>query len=106
MTRCERNFEWTQLDCLPVIELVHDVKTEIVHQVSHAHRHNDWLVGRYAAQRAPVEMDEMSVSNQDEINRWQMMNFEARLLHSLDCLEPLRPVWIDQDIDFVRLNKK
>src|SRR4030095_11433156 len=106
MTRCEGNFERTELDCLPVIELVHDVKTEIVHQVSHAHRHNDRLVGRYAAQRPPVEMIEMSVSHQDEINRWQMMNLEALLLQTLDYLEPLRPVRIDQHIDFVSLNKK
>src|SRR5438046_1738401 len=51
-------------------------------------------------------MIEMSVSHQDEIDRRQMMNLEARLLHTLDYLEPLRPVRIDQDIDFVSLNKK
>ena len=106
MTRCERNFERTKLHCLPVIELVHDVEAEIVYQVTYAHRHNDRLVGSYAAQRPPVEMIEMSVSHQDEINRWQMMNLEARLLQTLDYLEPLRPVRIDQDIDFVGLNKK
>ena len=65
-----------------------------------------WLVGRYAAQRAPVEVIEMSVCNQDEINRRQMMNFEARLLQALDYLEPLRPVRIDQDVDFMGLDKK
>ena len=106
MTGRERNFERAQLDCLPVIELVHDLKTEIVHQVSHAHRHNDRLIGRYASQRAPVEMIEMSVSHQNEINRWQMMDFEARLFQALDYLEPLRPVRINQDIDLVGLNKK
>jgi hypothetical protein len=82
------------------------VEAEIMHQVPYADRHNDWLIGGYAAQRAPVEMIEMSVSNQDEINRWQMMNFEAWLLQALDYLEPLRPVWIDQNIDLVCLNKK
>ena len=106
MTRCERNFERAKLDGLPVIELVHDVEAEIVYQVTYAHRHNDRLVGSHAAQRPPVEMIEMSVSHQDEINRWQMMNLEARLLQTLDYLEPLRPVRIDQDIDFVGLNKK
>jgi len=106
MTRRERNLERPQLDCLPVIELVHDVKTEVVHQVSHTDRHNDRLVGRHAAQRAPVEMIEMSVSHQNEINRWQMMDFEARLLQTLDYLEPHRPVRINQDIDLVSLNKK
>src|SRR4029077_18282438 len=106
MTGCQRNFERAKLDCLPVIELVHNVEAEIVNQVTYAHRHNDRLVGRYAAQRTPVEMIEMSMSHQDEINRWQMMNFESRLLQTLDYLEPLRPVRIDQDIHFVSLNKK
>ena len=106
MTRCERNSEGAKLDCLPVIELVHDVKAEIVYQITYAHRHNDRLVGRYAAQCPPVEMIEMSVSHQDEIKRRQMMNLEARLLEALDDLEPLRPVRIDQDIRFVSLNKK
>jgi hypothetical protein len=85
---------------------VHDVKTEIVHQVSHADWHNDRLVGRYAPQRAPVEMIEMSVSHQNEINRWQMMDFESRLFQTLDYFEPLRPVRVNQHIDFVGLNKK
>jgi hypothetical protein len=34
------------------------------------------------------------------------MNFKAGSLQSLDDLEPLRPDWIDQNIDFVRLNQK
>jgi len=106
MTRCQRNFKRTKLDCLPVIELVHDVEAEIVDQVTYADRHNDRLVGCNPAERTPVKMIEMSVSHQDEIDRRQMMNFEARLLQTLDYLEPLRPVRIDQDIDFVSLNKK
>src|SRR2546429_8463737 len=106
MTRCQRNFERAKLDCLPVIELVHDVQAESAYQLTYAHRHDDRLVGRNAAQRTPVEMIEMSVSHQDEIDRLQMMNFEARLLQSLDYLEPLRPVRIDQDMHFVSLNKK
>lgn len=89
MTGCERNLEGTQLDRLPVIELVHDVKTEIMYQISYAHGHNDWLIRRHAPQRAPVKVIEMSVSHQDEINRRQMMNLEARLLQALYYLEPL-----------------
>src|SRR5438093_226964 len=90
----------------PLRWFVHDVKAEIVYQVSYAHRHDEWLVDRNAAQRTPVEMIEMSVSHQDEVDRRQMVNFEARLLQTLDYLEPLRPVRIDQDIHFVSLNKK
>src|SRR5438552_15159975 len=106
MTRCQRNFERPKLDCLPVIELVHDVEAEIGYQVTYAHRHDDWLVGRNAAQRTPVEMTEMSVSDQDEVARLQMVIFAPRLLQTLDHLAQLRPVRIAQDIHFVRLIMK
>ena len=106
MTRRERNLERPKFDGLPVIEFVHDVKPEIVHQVSHARRNNDRLVGRDAPQRAPVEVIKMRMGHQDEINRRQMMDFEARLFQSLDDLEPFRPDRIDQDVDLVRLDEK
>jgi len=43
--------------------------TKIVHQISHAYRHNDRLIGRDVPQRPPVEMIEMRSASQDEINR-------------------------------------
>ena len=95
-----------EFDGLPVIELVHDVKPEIVHQVSHAHRNHDRLVRSYAPQRAPVEMIKMRMGHEHEINRRQMMDFEARLFQSFDDLEPFRPDRIDQDVYLVGLNKK
>src|SRR3982751_154612 len=77
MTGCQRDFDGAKLDCLPIIELVHDVEAEIVYQVPYAYRDDDRLVSGNSAQRAPVEMIEMRVSHQNKINRWQMMNFEA-----------------------------
>ena len=35
-----------------------------------------------------------------------MMNFEARLLETLDNLEPLCPIRINQDVDLMGLEKK
>jgi len=41
-----------------------------------------------------------------EVNRRQMLDFEARLFQSFDDLEPFRPNRIDQDVDLVRLDEK
>src|SRR5205823_13162463 len=106
VTRRERNLERPELDGLPVVELVHDVKPEIVDQVSHACWNHDRLVRSYAPQRAPVEMIKMRMRHQYEVNRRQMMNFEARLFQSFDDLEPFRPNRIDQDVHLVRLDEK
>ena len=85
---------------------MHDVKPEIVDQVSHTRWNHDWLVRSYAPQRAPVEVIKMRMRHEYEVNRRQMMNFEARLFQSFDDLEPFRPNRIDQDVYLVRLNKK
>src|SRR5215216_3348720 len=59
VTRRKRNFERTEFDSLPVVEFVHDVKPEIVDQISNADWNHDGLVRRYAPQRAPVEVIKM-----------------------------------------------
>ena len=51
-------------------------------------------------------MIEMRVGDENEINRGQMMDLEARLLEPLDHLQPLRPDRIDQDVDLVRLDEE
>src|SRR5436190_398626 len=102
----QRNFNGTKLHRLPVIELVHDVEAQIVHQIADADRHDDWLIRRDLGERPPIEMVEMRVRYQNEINRGQMMNFEARLLEALNHLQPLRPDRIDQEVDLVRLNQE
>src|SRR6476620_11233488 len=51
-------------------------------------------------------MIEMRVGHEDEIDVRQMMDFEPRLLQTLDHFQPLRPDRVDQQIDLVRLNEK
>ena len=102
----QRNLHRTELHGLPVIEFVHDVEAEIVHQIADANRHDDRLIRRDLGQSAPVEMIEMRVRHENEIDRRQMMNFEARLLEPLDHLQPFRPDRIDQHVRFVRLNQE
>jgi hypothetical protein len=61
MTGRERNLERPKLHGLPVVELVHDVKTEIMDQISHSHWNGNRLISSHAPQGAPVEMIEVSV---------------------------------------------
>ena len=68
MTRRQRNLERPKLHRLPVIEFVHNVKTEIVDQVSHSDGNSNRLIGRHPPQSAPVEMIEMGVRNQNKID--------------------------------------
>ena len=85
---------------------MHDPEPEVVHQISHAHGHDDRLICGHAPQGAPVEVIKMGMRNEDKINRRQMLNFKARLLQSLNHLELFRPDRVDQDIDLVNLNEK
>ena len=106
VTRGERNLERPEFDHLPVIELVHDMKAQIMHEVSYAHRHNNRLIRRNTPQCASVEVIEVGMRNENKINRRQMMNFEAWLFQPLDHLEPFRPNRVDQDVDLVGLDEK
>ena len=77
-----------------------------MHQIPHAHGHDDGLIRSNAPQSAPVEMIEVSVGDEDQVNGRQMMNFEAWSLQSFDYLEPLRPNWVDQYVNVVGLDEK
>jgi hypothetical protein len=48
----------------------------------------------------------MRMCHEYEVNRRQMMDFEARLFQSFDDLEPFRPNRIDQDVYLVGLDEK
>ena len=104
VTRRERNLQRTQLDRLPIIQLVHNTEAEIMHEVTNTHGDNNRLVGCDASQRAPVQMIEVRMRHQNKIDRRQMMNFEARLFQTLDDLEPFRPDRINEHVDFMRLD--
>src|SRR4051812_9219968 len=106
ITRRQRNIDRTELDHLPVIELMDNVEPKIMHQISDTDWHNDRLIGCDLAQGSPVEMVEMRMGHENEIDLRQMMNLESRLFQSLDDLEPFRPVRVDQDIDLGGLNQK
>src|SRR5438270_8874472 len=85
---------------------MHDIEAKIVDEIADAYRYHDWLVRCDAAQRSPIKMVEVCMSHEDQIDIRQMMNLKARLFQPLDDFEPACPVWIDEHVVIVRLNKK
>src|ERR1700760_4586750 len=65
----------TEVDFLPVIQLMHDVEAEIMHQISDSDRDDDGLIGGNLAQRSPIEMVEMRVRHEHNVDLRKMMNF-------------------------------
>ena len=104
MRGSERNFERTELDRLPFIQLVHNVEPEPMDQTSDADRNDNRLVGCDEPQCAPIEMIEMRVGHEHKIDRGQMVNVKAGFLQSFDHAQPHRPDRIDQNVRIVRLN--
>src|SRR5215471_17524487 len=102
----ERDAQRSELDRLPFIEFVDNVKSEPVNETTNTDRNDDRLIGSNCAQRSAIEMIKMRVSHEHEIDRRQMMNVKARLLQSFNHAQPHRPNRIDQHIGVVRLDQK
>ncbi len=57
-----------ELKPLIMIHLVHDVESEIVHQIADADRNHDRLLRRHFPQRPPIEMIEVRMRHEHEID--------------------------------------
>ena len=68
MTGRERNLQRPELNGLPVIEFVHDVETEVMHEVPYSDGNDNRLIRGNAPQRAPVEMVKVRMSHENKIN--------------------------------------
>src|ERR1700730_2513359 len=86
IARCQCHFERPEFHSLPVVELMHNVKAEVMHQIAHTNWHDNRLVSGHLAQGSAIEMIEMRMGDENEIDLRQMMNFKAGLLETLDYL--------------------
>src|SRR5215212_8797636 len=102
----QRHFDRADLNPLPVIKLVHDIKTEIVNQITDADRNNDRLIGGDFAQGSAVEVIEVRVRHQNDVDVRKMLDLEARFFQTLYNLQPLGPDRVDQHVDFMGLDEK
>ena len=87
-------------------QLVDAIKSEPVDEATNMLWNGDWLVARHRAQRAAVEMIEMGMSDQNQVDRGKIAKFDSGVLDPLDDLQPLRPIWVDQDAVLGSLNQE
>lgn len=106
IARCERNANRPELDPLPIVQFVYDLKTKVVDQIAHADRNDNRLAGRDTPQGPSIKMIEVRMSHENEINCGQMMDLKAGLLQALDHLQPHRPVRINQNVKLACLNQE
>ncbi len=67
---------------------------------------DDGLVAGDGLQGATVEVVEVGVGDEDEIDGGEVVKLEAGVLDALDDLEPLGPVWVDEDAVLGGLDKE
>lgn len=106
VTRRKRNLERSQLDALPFIQLMNDVESEIVDQISDTGRNDNRLIGRDTPEGPPVEMIEVRVRNEDGIDRREIIDMQTGALKPLDHAQPHRPIGINEDVHPTELNEK
>ena len=64
ITRRERDLDRTKFDCLPIVEFMDDVEPEIVHEIPHPDRNDNWLVRCHPPQGASIEMVKMRMRDE------------------------------------------
>jgi hypothetical protein len=75
MAGSQGNPNLTNIQGLPPIQLVDPIESQVLYQVANAVRDNDGLKGRDPSKSASVQMIEMSVRDQNEIDRGKMMQW-------------------------------
>jgi hypothetical protein len=78
---------------------MHLIKPKIMDQIPDPLRHHDRLGGGDPAQRPPIQMIEMSVGDQDQIDRGQVINSDSGSTDSLYYFKPERPDRIYQNVE-------
>ena len=89
-----------------MIELVHNIEAEVVHEIADFQRNDDRLIRCNFPQGPPVEMVKMRVRHEHEIDLGQMMQINAGTLQAFDDLEPHRPVRVDEHVHLFGLNQE
>jgi hypothetical protein len=95
--RGQRYLERSMFKTLPMAQLVDAIKSESVDEATDMLGDGDRLIAGDCAKRAAVEMIKMGMSDQNQVDRGQVAKFNSRMFDALDDLEPLSPIWVDED---------
>jgi hypothetical protein len=98
MTRRESDGHIADIEVFPFTQFMNSIKAEIMDQITNSSWHHDWLSGSNPAQRASIQMIEVSVGDQDQIDGGEMINSDSGPADPLYHLKPERPDRIDQNV--------
>jgi hypothetical protein len=84
---------------LPVIQFMHAMESQIVHEISDIKGDDDRLLFRHGTKGFAVEMIEVGVRDQHEVNVRKIVDLQPRHFHALHDLQPVRPVRVDQHVE-------
>ncbi len=99
MARRQRDAHGAVFKALPVVQFLHNAKTEIMHEVADLEWNNDRLVRRDSAQGPAVKVVEVRVGDQDEVDPGKRVEFDAWIAHPFNTLHPVAPDWVDEDVE-------
>jgi hypothetical protein len=100
------DLEGAVFETLPVSQLMDSIESQIMNEIADMLGHGDGLVAGNGAQRAPVEVIEMRVSNQNEIDGGEIAERDSRMLDPFDHLEPPGPVRVYEHAMLRGLNEE
>ena len=106
VTRGEGDAHGAVFKTFPVVKLLNDAEPEVMHEITDFERDNNRLVRRDSAQGAPVEVVEVGVSDENQIDAGQSVEFYPWAAHPFDSLNPVAPDGVDENIQSGGLKQK
>jgi hypothetical protein len=88
MARRESNGYIADIEVFPFPQFMDSIKTKIMDQITNSAWHHDGLSGGDPAQATSIQMVEVSVGNQNQINRRQVINANSGPTDPLYHLKP------------------
>src|SRR5215472_976690 len=106
LTRRECYLPSVMNETVPPLQFDDSSKAEVMSQIPHPPGHYRHSGPRQTPQSGLVKMVEVGVSQQNQVDRRQILDAHAGPLDSFQEEKPVCKVWVDQDIQVCELNKK
>ncbi len=91
---------------LPPVHFIHLFESQSVDEVAHAGGDNDGLIGSNLPQASTVKVIKVGVSNENEVDRGEVMVGKTCVTEASNHQEPICPIGIDKNIGLGGLNEK
>jgi hypothetical protein len=98
MTRGQGDPDVSHVQRFPWTQFVDPIKSQVVHQIPDAVRHDDRLECSNFPQSTSIEMIKMGMRHKYQINGREVVQRESRTPNTLNHFQPERPDRIDQNV--------